>query len=326
MATDQTDGLVYAGVLDGKGGARDLDWGGVNAWVAEDGPIWVHLHREEAETSRWLHEESGLDDVIVDALLATETRPRCVPHEGGMLVILRGVNLNPGADPEDMISIRIWVEKDRVISMRGQHILGASDVRQAIYNGAGPTGTGELLVLLADAMTDRLGSVVLELDDNADMLEDQLLEGSAGEIRRDLSDLRRRAIGLRRFMAPQREAFSRLLAERPDWLTEGDRLSLREIADRLIRYIEDLDAARDRAAVTQEELSARVAEDMNRNMYLLSIVAALFLPLGFVTGLLGINVGGIPGAEVKWAFAAVCALLAAIGGFQVWIFRRIKLI
>ena len=92
-----------------------------------------------------------------------------------------------------------------------------------------------------------------------------------------------------------------------------------------MRYIEDLESARDRAAVTQEELSARLAEDMNRNTYLLSIVAALFLPLGFITGLLGINVGGIPGADVKWAFAAVCGMLAVIVALQVWLFRRFRI-
>lgn len=320
------NGLVYAAVLDGKGSARDLDWAGVNAWMAADGPIWVHLQREEEETHRWLHEESGLDAVVVDALLADETRPRSVPHGDGLIVILRGVNLNPGADPEDMISIRIWIDAHRVISMRGQHILGASDVREAIYNDLGPANTAETLVMLADAITARLGTVVSELDDAVAGLEDSLLDGKSGDMRRDLSELRRRAIGLRRFLSPQRDAFARLIAERIDWFGEADRLRLREVADRLVRYIEDLDSARDRAAVTQEELSARLAEDMNRNTYLLSIVAALFLPLGFVTGLLGINVGGIPGAEVKWAFAAVCAMLLAIAGLQFWLFRRFRIL
>lgn len=319
-------GLVYAAVLDGKGGARDLDWAGVNAWAAGEGPIWVHLQRESEEARRWLGEESGLDEVVVDALLADETRPRSVPHEDGLMVILRGVNLNPGAAPEDMISVRIWVDAHRVISMRGQHILGASDVREAIYNGRGPVSTAGTLVMLADAITARVGTVVSDLDDAVASMEDGLLGGHGADIRRDLSELRRRAIGLRRFLSPQREAFSRLLGERLDWMGEDDRLRLREVSDRLVRYIEDLDSARDRAAVTQEELSARLAEDMNRNTYLLSIVAALFLPLGFVTGLLGINVGGIPGAEAKWAFAAVCAMLLCVAGVQFWLFRRFKIL
>ena len=59
--------------------------------------------------------------------------------------------------------------------------------------------------------------------------------------------------------------------------------------------IEELDAARDRAAVTQEELASRLAEQSNKRLYVLSVVAAVFLPLGLITGLLGVNLGGIPG-------------------------------
>ena len=59
-------------------------------------------------------------------------------------------------------------------------------------------------------------------------------------------------------------------------------------------------------------------------MYLLSIVAAIFMPLGFLTGLLGINVAGIPGTETHWAFAAVCTILLLLAGVQVWIFHKMK--
>ena len=65
-----------------------------------------------------------------------------------------------------------------------------------------------------------------------------------------------------------------------------------------------------------------MAEQMNSRMYLLSIVAALFLPLGFVTGLLGVNVAGIPGTENSGAFIAVCLMLLALGLLQLWIFER----
>ncbi len=57
-------------------------------------------------------------------------------------------------------------------------------------------------------------------------------------------------------------------------------------------------------------------------MYVLSIVAGIFLPLGLLTGLLGINVGGIPGTESKLAFAIVCLILLLIAGIQIWVFRK----
>ena len=101
-------------------------------------------------------------------------------------------------------------------------------------------------------------------------------------------------------------------------------MRLREIGDRTTRYVEDLDAIRDRATVTQEELNSSLTEQMNKTMYVLSIVAGIFLPLGLLTGLLGINVGGIPGTENEWAFTVFCVLLLIIAGLQVWLFRHKK--
>jgi zinc transporter len=101
---------------------------------------------------------------------------------------------------------------------------------------------------------------------------------------------------------------------------------LREATERMTRLSEELDSIRDRAQVVRDQMSDMRADAMNRQMLVLSVVAALFLPLGLITGLLGINVGGIPGAEVGWAFWAVCALLLLTAVVQLWLFRRMGMI
>lgn len=126
---------------------------------------------------------------------------------------------------------------------------------------------------------------------------------------------------MRRYLGPQREALSKLYNERVDWLGDIERMHLRETSDRMMRYIEDLDSSRERASVAQEELMSRLSENMEKRMYVLSIVSTVFLPLSFLTGLLGINVGGIPGAENKSAFLIFCLILSGIGAIQFWIFK-----
>ncbi|MDX1776331.1 MAG: CorA family divalent cation transporter, partial [Desulfobulbales bacterium] len=163
-----------------------------------------------------------------------------------------------------------------------------------------------------------------DLEDQVADLEDQVLTAESRQLRSQLADLRRQAISLRRYLAPQREALSRLLTEKISWLDDAARIRLREVSDQLARYLEDLDEARDRAAVTQEELVNRLSEQMNNKMYLLSIVAAIFLPLGFLTGLLGINVGGIPGAESNLGFVVFIILLIVVVIFQIWYFKKKK--
>ena len=214
-----------------------------------------------------------------------------------------------------MVSLRIWAEPQRLISLRFRRVMAVQELDRRIAAGTGPHDLGALLVGLADGLVQRMGPVLNSLDEELDNLEERILADHSRELRPVLSDIRRRAILLRRYLAPQRDALGRLLIEDIDWVDTEQRRRLREVADRVTNYVEELDAARERAQIVQDELSNRVAERMNRNMYVISIVATIFLPLGFVTGLFGINVAGMPGVETGWAFAAVaggCALLGLV--------------
>jgi len=316
------DGLITGYHLDGNGGGREIGWEQIDGAPPDGGFQWIHLDYTAPRAQQWVREHGGLDEVIAAALLTEETRPRSLVTKDGLLVALRGVNMNPGADPEDMVAIRIWVGAGRIISTRRRRLLSVDDMRTAIGRGAGPRTPGEFVVDIADRLVARMADVIDDLDEKVDTLEDRVVTAESHQLRPMLAALRREAIALRRYLGPQREAMSRLYTERVPCFDEVDRMRLREVADRTLRYIEDLDAARDRAAVTQEELVSRLSEQMDKRMYVLSMVAAVFLPLGFLTGLLGINVAGIPGADYKPAFIIVCLFLIVLVTIQVWLFRR----
>ena len=101
------NGLFAAFLLEPKSNPIPLDWNGVRAWESDQGPLWIHLLRTDSGSEKWLRDETGLDALVCDALLIEETRPRSMVQNHGIMVILRGVNMNPGADPEDMVSVRI---------------------------------------------------------------------------------------------------------------------------------------------------------------------------------------------------------------------------
>lgn len=301
--------------------ARALAWEEVHDWRPEDGFLWVHLDYSQTYAAAWVRDKSGMGAIEASAILAEETRPRSLVLEHGLLVILRGVNQNPGADPEDMVSVRIWLDEQRVISTGQRKLLAVDDLRERIIQGCGPGNPGEFLIHLGELIAERIGYVVDDMQDRVDSLEEEVVTGNYQELRFALSSVRRQAVGLRRYLAPMREALGRLISERSALLDDAVRMRIREQADRMTRFIEDLDEARDRASVTHEELLNRLAELTNRRMYLLTTIAAIFLPLSFLTGLLGINVGGIPGADYKAAFAIVVLLLVLIGVGQ-WLFFR----
>jgi len=322
--------LVCAYHLTGDGHGEPIDWAAVNAWTPDRGQVWIHLDAAHPDTQAWLTDGAGLSAFVVDGLLASETRPRCDWFEDGTLLILRGVNLNPGAEPEDMVSIRVWIDGNRVITTRLRRLMAVEDIRGQLAAGKGPATTGQLVARLGARLTDRMGPAIEELSDQVETLEDQLVaamdgkQGDLREVRAQLVDLRRVAIALRRYIAPQRDALDRLSQFDEVWLDRTVRGRLRETVDRVTRITEALDEVRERSAVIQDELMSRISQRMERTMYALTMVATIILPLGFLTGLLGINVGGMPGADAPWAFWVVCAGLAVTVAFEVWLFRRLK--
>jgi zinc transporter len=301
--------LICAYVLDGEGHGDPVEWSGVNDWTPGQGTIWVHLDGTHENTEAWLRQHSGLDTFVIDGLLASETRPRCDWYEDGIVLIMRGVNLNPGAEPEDMVSARIWIDEHRVISTQLRRVMAVEDIREQLTAGKGPVSTGHLVARLAACLTERMGPIIEDVGDQVADLEDHLIkvDGSKQpdlrEVRHKLVELRRVTISLRRYITPQRDALNRLSQMEDSWLDGRVRGRLRETVDRVTRITEELDEVRERSAVVQDELMNRISQRMEKTMYVLTVVATIMLPLGFFTGLLGINVGGIPGAETRvWLF------------------------
>lgn len=318
-----SEGLICAFHIGPRGKPSPLDWEDIHTREKRSGWSWIHINRRARNSAHWLKTAAGLEPHIVRALLSDETRPRCDVTATGMLLILRGVNLNPDSKPEDMVSIRLWIEPQRVISTRGLPILAINDIREAYLRGDGPETIGDLVVDLANGLIIRMGRVIADLDAHIDDLEEASDEILASDARSQLLQLRRRAILLRRYILPQREVLAQLAAARTPLFSDFQRPPLREAADRITRLIEDLDGLRERAAVVQDEVSTRLAEQMNSTMYRLSIVATIFLPLSLFTGLLGINVGGIPGTEWSWSFWVVCALLLVMTGITLWLIKKL---
>jgi zinc transporter len=320
----ENEGLITAFIFDGKGGGYPITWEEVRSWAPDQGVMWVHLNYTDAESRRWVLEESNLPPIAAQALLTEETRPRTTLFGDAALLALRGVNLNPGSDPVDMISIRAWATGQWIITTHKRPLLSITDITNLLDVNTGPLNTGDFIVELIHRLTLRIEDTIEEAEDQVAQLEEDVVTTGDNAFRSALSDIRRRAIILRRYLSPQREAMIKLYAEHIPWLTDTHRLHLHEATNRLIRHIEDLDAIRDRAAITQEELSNRHSEQMNERMYVLSLMAAIFLPLGFLTGLLGINLGGIPGAGNKWAFLFFLAILAVVICCQLLYFKKRK--
>tara|TARA_B110000977_G_scaffold28357_1_gene36313 strand:+ start:288 stop:1151 length:864 start_codon:yes stop_codon:yes gene_type:complete len=285
----------------------------------------VHLDINEASSKKWADAELAfLDPLTLDALFAEETRPRILEFDTGTLLILRGVNLNADAEPEDMVSIRLWIDSSRIISVRKRRLKAVTDLRERIEAGVGPHNAGDFITQLTSRLFERMEPVFTELDELLDDAEERVMEAADTKYRSQITDIRKQAIVFRRYIAPQRDVIAALRVSDMPWLSELHKRRLQESLDRVIRYIEDIDTIRERAQIVKDELTNALSDKMNKNLYLLSVIAAVFLPLGFLTGLLGINVGGVPGVDDPSAFWVFSGFLSVVVALQILLFKRWK--
>jgi len=320
-------GLVHALVLDGKGGARsiartELD----DLQLQPQESLWLHWDRSHPQTQTWLRQASGLSEFACDLLLEENTRPRLLPLPGDeLLLFLRGINLNPGAEPEDMVSVRIFASADRVISLRLRPLRATDELLVQLADGKGPRSASELILYMAQYLTHKVQDLVSDLSEIVDIEEEKLdADERYTPEHGSVLQIRRRAAALKRFLAPQRDIFAQLTRIKLPWFVDDDADYWNELNNSLTRYLEELELSRERVGLVLEAEDRRLSVRMNRTMYRFGIITGIFLPMSFLTGLLGINVGGIPFSESPYGFAVACLLMISVALGQWWLFRRLR--
>jgi len=310
-------GFAYRIDSDGKAKRSEIK----QALDAPDAFVWVHLATNNEHAQLWLSKVAGLDDYLVEALTAVETRPRCDQFGDGALLNLRGGSSDRMAMSDPLASLRIWAVEKRLYSVTRRPLTAVELVEKCVKEGR-INDPGDLITEFATAITTDLDPDVAELGDELDECESRLDVDRVFELRRTVTHVRAQSIGYRRFLAPQRSAREKLAQLPGGWLGDDDRLHLTAAADRAARMAEELESIRERAALTHEALTDLRAEQIDQRALVISIVAMVFLPLTFLTGLYGMNVK-LPGQEAPHAFDVIITVCAVIGlGISVYFVRR----
>jgi zinc transporter len=288
-----------------------------------DGWQWTHMLRAPG-TEAALLADPEIPNTAAWALLEEDTLPRASQIDGGTLLILRGVNLVPGADPEDMISLRLWITARRIVSTEVRRLAQTDHLIAAFRDGQAPESPDAFVLALVESLRAAAEPVLDMVEGKVSAMEAMVAgpgRRSGLAARGTLPAVRQDAILLHRFMAPQALALDSLVRAAPGWLVGLN--ALREEAEAFRRIAADLDALRQRAQLVAEEISLVATERTNDIMLTLSVVSVVFLPLTFLTGLLGVNLAGIPFATEPWVFWSFCAMLTAVALLSLWLALRL---
>lgn len=279
--------------------------------------IWIHCQRDDPSLKLWL-EDINVPKEAIDALLANDSRPRF--ENFGLdcsLIIVRGINLNNGFQPDDMLSLRFLVYRGSIISTRKIPSLSVSSVCNRIK-------THNDVPMLSMVFTLILKEINTNIFNYLDPIEEDLYNISNDTISNIMS-LHKKLLNIRRYLKPQKYVICELLEHNIKLVSE-QRDSIKNILDDVIRINESIEFYIEQINATIINMNQIENEKMNRNTYILSIVSILFLPASFFTGLFGINISGIPGTENTSAFMIFCVFIILLIALEVCIMKRLKFI
>ena len=296
--------LLFGRVLDGSGGARAIGWDAAQGWTPANGDevLWLHLNRACPGLEDWLRFKLHLPEPTAELLVSDQTRPRAFREGDALVATLRDLNFNPGSEPEDMISMQLWSDGQRVLTLRRAPQQSPEEVRDLLDRGMGPHDAGAMITQIAELMIDHLGGAVVDINDTIDRLEEECADDKMEERARQIADIRRDCLALQRHLSPQHEALEQISRDAPQWFEPHDRREIAESIARLRRHLDDINISKESAVVLQDELRTRAQANSRDATYKLGVIGGVFLPLTFFTGLLGSNVAGIPWAEHPMAF------------------------
>lgn len=291
---------------------------------ADAGCAWLHFNLANTATERWLRNHLGEEaDDFFDALHEGSRSTRIEFAHNALIAVVNDVLYDFDFEPSQISTLWMYVDQRTVITARLQPLRSIDRLRAAVRGGETFVSTVALLVHLLRDQADVLVQIVRSGTQRVDEVEDTLLADRPGRGRALLGSLRRVLVRLRRLLAPEPGALFRLLNQPPDWIPEEDVQELRHSTEEFSAVLADTAALQERIKLLQEEIAAKVNEETNRSVFVLTMVTVMALPINLIAGLLGMNVGGIPLAEHPEGFWIVVGVIASATLLAaVWVFRQ----
>lgn len=305
-------------LLPGQTCQRIECWTQLEVSPQPDTVLWMALNWRDPKAVQWLQAHSGVPENSALAVLSENTRPRVfIDEAGNTVLILRVVNAQAVTVEERLISLRLLISAERVISLCAFEPLALLAFQTEISTAHVARSPAELMIRLLGHVQEEIDEMVVSLSQQLEQVE-EALEGAHPPLEA-LSQARKFASQLQRYLAPQRRVLGQL-QQRPGFVGPDLQADWRELANALQLSLEEVEMTISRLLIIQDEIRSSIDEHTNHRLYLLSLVTFFFLPLSFITGFLGMNIS-FPWQDSSTAF---WLLLALIGGILIsqWLLIR----
>lgn len=286
-----------------------------------DGWLWLHLNLVDARIGAWINDTEAPATAL--ALMRAHNAHQQLHATGDCVYGVFSDLVRNLEKPMDEIAKLHFIMTERMLISGRHHALSSIEAaHQEVACGGRPLASvASLLELIVERIVDTIDALADELAKQIDAIEDGLIDRKVRDERQNLSKMRRTSVKLHRQLSGLRTLFHRLEHEGVERLKPGLRLAAGRLAQRLDALDHDVVELRDRARLLQEEVSAKLIEETNNHLHVLSVLTMLFLPPTLITGVFGMNTKGLPFTDNENAFILAMALLLA-SSFAVYLTMR----
>jgi zinc transporter len=256
-------------------------------------PHWLHFNLADTRATHWLNACSLIPEDARELLLDSDSHIRSENFDASLALIIGDLFHDFKDDPEDLGVLRLYLDNDRLITGRGHPLKSVDRLRHELFEGMVFANSLDLFARLIYDIGDSMHRVIKNLNDRVDDAEDQILAGHLHNQGSELGRIRRLLARLRRHLSANRQAMQHALPHIARW-SQHDIAELRQAVEHMESTIQDLELVQERTRLLQEEIAGRMGEATNRNLYVLSIVTVTLLPINLITGIFGMNTGGLP--------------------------------
>lgn len=256
-------------------------------------PHWLHFNLADTRASNWINTCLFLPADARDLLLDADAHIRCEHFDQGLALVIGDLFHDFKEDPEELGVLRLYLDKDRFITGRSHALKSVDRLRHELFEGMQFDNTIDVFARLIYDIGDSMHQVIKHLNNTVDEAEDQILAGHLQHQGSELGRIRRLLARLRRHLSANRQAMQHALPHIARW-SQQNMSELRQAVEHLESTIQDLELVQERTRLLQEEIAGRMSEATNRNLYILSVVTVTALPINLITGIFGMNTGGLP--------------------------------
>lgn len=286
---------------------------------------WIDVDIDDPPDRAWL---AALEDLSIQtrALLEEPVRLSHREHlDEGLLLSLRTLQTGAGNDIEQLADLRILVGKTQLLTVHAGPVAAVDELSRYAGTAHNLVTPVDLLAWMIAGMTRRMEVIIFDMVRLTDSIEDQLLDDGVIPAPEQRNDVRRRIIRTRRQLNSVEQMLASIATDPVLPLDPDDRETLIRSSNHVTRYLASVEDCRARVEMLEDQIEAQRASMMTRASLNLTVVATVFLPLTFISGLLGMNVAGIPDEHNPWAFwivSGVCLVLAVV----IWVLlqRRMR--